>query len=63
MQACVVPDALNLMDPATKALYPYDQIEQLLTTTAPLEAIPAQVPSGYANYQDWVKGWEGVKAA
>jgi len=63
VQACVVPDALNLMDAATKALYPYDQIEQLLTTTAPLEAIPAQVPSGYANYQDWVKGWEGVKAS
>jgi spermidine/putrescine transport system substrate-binding protein len=63
VQACVVPEALDLMDPATKALYPYDQIEELLTTTAPLEAIPAQVPSGYANYQDWVKGWEGVKAS
>ena len=63
VQACVVPDAVDMLDPATKALYPYDDIEQLLTTTAPLEAIPAQVPSGYVNYQDWVKAWESVKAS
>jgi spermidine/putrescine transport system substrate-binding protein len=63
VQACVVPEAVDMLDPATKALYPYDDIEQLLTTTAPLEAIPAQVPSGYVNYQDWVKAWESVKAS
>ncbi len=63
VQAAVVPDALALMDDATKALYPYDQIDELLKTSAPLEAIPAKTPSGYANYQDWVKGWEGVKAS
>ena len=63
VQAAVVPDALPLMDEATRALYPYDDIESLLTTSAPLEAIPAQTPSGFANYQDWVKAWEGVKAA
>jgi spermidine/putrescine transport system substrate-binding protein len=63
VQACVVPDALPLMDSATRQLYPYDDIEELLTKTAPLEAIPAQTPSGYVNYQDWVKAWEGVKAS
>jgi spermidine/putrescine transport system substrate-binding protein len=63
VQAAVIPEAVDLMDPATAALYPYDDIETLLNTTAPLEAIPAQAPAGYANYQDWVKGWEGVKAS
>jgi len=63
VQACVVPEAADMLDPATKALYPYDDIETLLSTTAPLEAIPAQVPSGYVNYQDWVKAWESVKAS
>jgi spermidine/putrescine transport system substrate-binding protein len=62
VQACVVPEALDMMDEATRTLYPYDEIEELLNKTAPLEAIPAKVPSGYASYQDWVKGWEGVKA-
>jgi spermidine/putrescine transport system substrate-binding protein len=63
VQAAVVPNALALMDDATRELYPYDEIDELLTKSAPLEAIPAKTPSGYANYQDWVKGWEGVKAA
>ena len=63
VQAATVPEALDLMDPATKALYPYDDIEELLNTTAPLEAIPAQVPDGYVNYQGWVKAWESVKAS
>jgi spermidine/putrescine-binding protein len=63
VQACVVPDALPLMDAATRALYPYDDIQTLLSTTAPLEAIPNEVPEGFVNYQDWVKAWEGVKAA
>ena len=62
VQAAVVPEAVDLMDPATKALYPYDQIDDILSNQAPLRAIPAQSPSGYTSYQDWLAAWEQVKA-
>jgi len=60
-QGAVVPEALDLMDDATRALYPYGQVEELFTTSAPLEAIPTVVPAGYANHQDWVTAWQAVK--
>lgn len=63
VQAAVNPKAVDLMDAATKSLYPYDQIDQLLTASAPLEAIPAQGASGYASFDDWNKAWESFKAS
>jgi len=62
VQAAVVPAAVKLMDPATRALYPYPQINTILTRTAPLEAIPNKVPAGHATFDDWNKAWEKFKA-
>lgn len=63
VQAAVNPAAVALMDPATKALYPYDKINDLLNTSAPLEAIPAAGATGYASFDDWNKAWESFKAS
>jgi spermidine/putrescine transport system substrate-binding protein len=62
VQAAVCPKAVPLMNAATRALYPYDQIEQVLTKTAPLEAIPSKVPTGRMSFDDWNKAWEKFKA-
>jgi spermidine/putrescine transport system substrate-binding protein len=63
VQGVVNPKAVPLMDPETRALYPYDQIDSILTKSAPLEAIPVKVPGGYANFADWNDAWEKFKAA
>ncbi len=63
VQGAVNPKAVDLMTPETRALYPYAQIDQVLTTSAPLEAIPVKVPSGHANFDDWNKAWESFKAS
>jgi spermidine/putrescine transport system substrate-binding protein len=62
VQAAVCPKAVPLMNKETRALYPYGQITQILTKSAPLEAIPAKVPKGYASFADWNKAWERFKA-
>ena len=62
VQAAVCPGAVKLMDKATRALYPYGQLTQILTKAAPLEVIPANVPKGYATFDDWNKAWEKFKA-
>jgi spermidine/putrescine-binding protein len=62
VQAAVCTGAVKLMDKATRALYPYAQLKQILTHSAPFEAIPAKVPKGYATFDDWNKAWEKFKA-
>ena len=62
VQAVVNPKAVPLMNSATRALYPYDQIDAVLTSRAPLEAIPVKVPSGYASFADWETAWTAFKA-
>jgi len=63
VQGAVNPQAVPLMDAATRGLYPYNNIDQVLTVTAPLEEIPVTVPSGYANFNDWNTAWESFKAS
>lgn len=62
VQAAVCPGAVKLMNKATRALYPYNDLVHILTKTAPLEAIPTKVPKGYATFDDWNKAWEKFKA-
>jgi spermidine/putrescine transport system substrate-binding protein len=62
VQGAVNPKAVPLMSAATRGLYPYDQIERVLTAKAPLVAIPVKVPSGYASFTDWNTAWEAFKA-
>jgi spermidine/putrescine transport system substrate-binding protein len=61
VQAAVCPKAVPLMNKATRALYPYSNLVEILTKTAPLEAIPNKVPKGYATFDDWNKAWERFK--
>jgi len=63
VQGAVSPAAVPLMSAETAALYPYDQIDEILTTSAPLEAIPVSVPSGYVSWDEWNKIWTAFKAS
>jgi spermidine/putrescine-binding protein len=63
VQAAVVPKAVHLMKPSTRALYPYTQMGRVLAKSAPLEAIPAKVPNGFASFADWNNAWERFKAS
>jgi hypothetical protein len=51
------------MSAETAALYPYDQIDDILTKQAPLEAIPVNAPSGYVSWDEWNKIWTAFKAS
>lgn len=63
VQGAVNPKAIPLMNAATRGLYPYHKIDEVLTASAPLEAIPVTVPSGYASFNDWNTAWESFKAS
>jgi hypothetical protein len=63
VQGAVTPAAVSLMSAETAALYPYDQIEDILTNQAPLEAIPVAAPSGYVSWDEWNKIWTAFKAS
>jgi spermidine/putrescine transport system substrate-binding protein len=62
VQASVCPKAVPLMSPETRALYPYGNLVQILTKTAPLKKTPTKVPSGYTSFADWNKAWQRFKA-
>jgi spermidine/putrescine transport system substrate-binding protein len=62
VQASVCPKAVPLMNKETRALYPYQNIVQILTKSAPLKATPAKTPKGYTNFADWNKAWQRLKA-
>jgi spermidine/putrescine transport system substrate-binding protein len=62
VQASVCPKAVPLMKPATRALYPYGSLVQILTRSAPLKKTPTKVPSGYTSFADWNKAWQRFKA-
>jgi len=63
VQGAVIPEAVPLMSAEAQKLYPYDQIADILTKSAPLEAIPFVVPDGYANWEYWNKAWTTFKAS
>jgi spermidine/putrescine transport system substrate-binding protein len=63
VQGAVTPAAVPLMSAETAALYPYDQIDDILTNQAPLEAIPVDAPSGYVSWDEWNKIWTAFKAS
>jgi spermidine/putrescine transport system substrate-binding protein len=62
VQASVCPKAVPLMNRQTRALYPYGQISQVLTKSAPLKALPVKVPKGFVSFADWNAAWERFKA-
>jgi len=62
VQAAVATKAVPRMKKATRALYPYAQIVEILTKTAPLSGVPVKAPKGYTNVAEWNAAWERFKA-
>ena len=53
--------ATSFMDPDTKALFDYDNLEALLKNT-PLLGIPPRESADLATYDEWVQAYEGLKS-
>jgi spermidine/putrescine-binding protein len=72
MQACqaeglaggvVNPDGVPLVqDPAIKAMYDYDNLDQLFER-APVFDTPPLESEEYTTYDEWLTAWEELKAA
>ncbi len=59
----VRPDAVSLLDEATKSLYPYDDLEGFFTQVGLLMHPPLKPPSGYVGYSDVLQQWESFKSS
>ena len=55
--------AIDMLDPQTKAIYPYDNLESVFEK-APNFDIPPREPEGnLTTLDDWNKAWERLRAA
>jgi len=62
-QAIVVPDAIAKLQPATKALYPYDNLAEF-QKKAKFFPMPPLKPDGvHASYEDWQAAYQKFKSA
>jgi spermidine/putrescine transport system substrate-binding protein len=52
-------EAVELLDPAAKEVYNYDDP----TANSPLLLLPSNEPGEYATLDEWYKAWQTVKAA
>jgi len=62
-QAIVVPEAVDKLQPATRALYPYDNLAEF-EQKAKFFPMPPLEPDGtHASYADWQTAYQKFKAA
>jgi len=62
-QAIVIPEAIEKLQPATKALYPYDNLSEF-EKKAKFFPMPPLEPDGtHASYADWQAAYQKFKAA
>ena len=62
-QAIVIPEAIEKLQPATKALYPYDNLGEF-EKKAKFFPMPPLEPDGkHASYADWQAAYQKFKAA
>jgi spermidine/putrescine transport system substrate-binding protein len=62
-QAIVIPEAIEKLQPATKALYPYDNLAEF-EKKAKFFPMPPLEPDGkHASYADWQAAYQKFKAA
>jgi spermidine/putrescine transport system substrate-binding protein len=60
--AVTVADAVQHLDAATAALYPYEELESLLER-APFYNLPPVESDEFVTYQEWTDTWQEVKAS
>ena len=61
--AVTVEDAVQHLDEATAALYPYDEIDSLLERAPFYNNPPVDSPEGYVTYQEWIDTWQEIKGS
>jgi spermidine/putrescine transport system substrate-binding protein len=62
-QAIVIPEAIEKLQPATRALYPYDNLSEF-EKKAKFFPMPPLEPDGkHASYADWQAAYQRFKAA
>jgi spermidine/putrescine transport system substrate-binding protein len=62
-QAIVIPDAIAKLDPATKALYPYDNLAEFQAKAKFFPMPPLEPDGKHASYEDWTAAYQKFKAA
>lgn len=58
----VTQPTIDKLDPATKNIFPYDNLEELFAK-APNYAMPPREPGDLTTLDDWNKAWERLRAA
>jgi spermidine/putrescine-binding protein len=58
----VTQAAIDKLDPETKAIFPYDNLEPVFAK-APNYAMPPRDPGDLTTLDDWNKAWERLRAA
>ncbi len=62
-RATVRPDAVPLLDPGTRSLVGYDDLDAFFATSPLLDYPPlGRTPEGHATYIDWVNAWTRVRS-
>ncbi|CAN5739960.1 polyamine ABC transporter substrate-binding protein [soil metagenome] len=59
--AVTVADSVDQLDEATRALYPYEELEELLER-APLATVPPTESSDVVTFSEWSDAWQQIKA-
>ena len=62
-QAIVIPDAIAKLQPATRALYPYDNLGEFEKKATFFPMPPLEPDGPHARYQDWQAAYQTFKAA
>jgi spermidine/putrescine transport system substrate-binding protein len=62
-QAIVVPDAVAKLDPATKSLYPYDNLAEFQAKAKFFPMPPLEADGKHASYEDWTAAYQKFKSA
>jgi len=58
----VRPDAVPLLEPAVRKLYPYGKINEIFKK-APIFGIPVKPPKGFVDFAEVTEAWTAFKAA
>jgi spermidine/putrescine-binding protein len=62
-QAIVIPEAVDKLQPATRSLYPYDNLAEFEQKAKFFPMPPLQPDGKHASYSDWQAAYQKFKAA
>jgi spermidine/putrescine-binding protein len=60
-QGITQPEAVELLDPAVREIFPYDDVDAWLAQ-APLYSLPKEDDPSIVNFQGWLDAWAAFKA-